>query len=361
MQSEEAKTIFSKRLRQARAMRGLSLRGLAGELKGAVSHNALAKYEKGEMMPGSDVLGQLADVLGRSPDFFFRPFTLQLKGIKFRKRMRLGTKEEETIREQAVEYFERYYEIEELVGEHRPFEGKLKVESIKTLEQAESAADHLRKKWKLGRDPLPNVVELLESKGIKVFGANTEDEAFDGFYADSDSGPVIVLTRTLDKNLLRKRMTAVHELAHVILPMAGSLSEKEEEKLVARFAGAVMLPKETFIAQFGEIRAGISLVELIELKVNFGVSISAIMMRARQLNIISEAVFLRFWKRYGSLWRSQKQEPGDDRYRGNESHSRFRQLVHRAVAEDQIGMSKGAALLNQSLGEFRRELQEVFV
>ncbi len=342
-------------------MRGLSLRGLAEALRGTVSHSALAKYENGEMMPGSDLIGQLADALGQSPDFFFRPFTLQLKEVKFRKRTHLATKEKEAIREQAVEYFERYHEIEELLGEPRAFAGKLDTPPIKTPEQAEAAAGQLRDEWQLGRDPLPNVVELLESRGIKVFEVDTGDDAFDGFYAWTEAGPVVVLASKLNSNLLRKRMTAVHELAHVILPMADALTEKEEEKLVNRFAGALLLPEETFVAQFGRARGAISLAELIELKTNFGASISAIMMRARQLELISEAVFLRFWKRHGSTWRSEKKEPGDDRYRGNESHSRFRQLVHRAVAEDQISLSKGAALLNQSLGDFRRELQEVFV
>ena len=83
--NEDAKDTFSRRLRQARVMRALSLRGLAETLKGAVSHNALAKYENGEMMAGSDVLGLLSDALKQPPDFFFRPFTLQLKEIKFRK------------------------------------------------------------------------------------------------------------------------------------------------------------------------------------------------------------------------------------------------------------------------------------
>jgi len=341
-------------------MRALSLRGLVEVLKGAVSHNALAKYENGEMMPGSDVLGQLADALGQPPDFFFRPFTLHLKEIRFRKRTRLGVKAHDAIQEQALEFFERYHEIEELLGESRGFDGKLKVKPVKTSEEAEAAADELRREWNLGRDALPNLVELLGSKGIKVFEAETEDEAFDGFSAETEAGPVVVLACKLNRNLLRKRMTTVHELAHIVLPMAESLDEKAEEAVVARFAGALLMPKETFIAVFGKLRSGITLAELIELKVNFGASISAIMMRARQLGLISEAVFVRFWKSAGQKWRSAREEPGDEEYQGNESHSRFRQLVQRAVAEDQISMSRGAGLLRQGFGEFRKGLQEMF-
>lgn len=355
--SDDIKSIFSCRLRQARTMRAFSLRDLAAALKDVVSHNALAKYENGEMMPGSDVLGQLADALGQPPDFFFRPFTLHLKDVKFRKRVRLGAKDEESIRERALEYFERYHEIEQLLGDERRFPGKLDGKSIKTLDEAEAAADELRKQWKLGRDPLANLSELLESMGIKVFEVDIQTDAFDGFCADTEAGPVIVVSNRL--NLLRKRMTIVHELAHLVLHFPESVSEKDEEKLVSRFAGAFLMPKEKFIAEIGKYRKGISLAELIELKVNFGASIWAIMMRARQLNLITEAVFTRFCK-VAVSWRSDKREPGDERYQGNEGHSRFRQLIHRAVAEGQISASKGAGMLNQGLGDLRKELREMF-
>ena len=43
--------------------------------------------------------------------------------------------------------------------------------------------------------------------------------------------------------------------------------------MAARFAGAFLLLRDTFIAEFGKMRRGISLVDLIELKVNFGASI----------------------------------------------------------------------------------------
>ena len=354
----ETRQIFGRRLRQARAIRGLSLRELSDLLKNAVSHNALAKYEKAEMMPGSETLGLLADALAQPLDFFFRPFTLKLEQIKFRKRARLSKKAEASIREQALEYFERYHAIEELTGEIREFEGKARSKPIATPEEADDAADALRDRWDLGRDPLPNLVELLEAQGIKVYETELEEPDCDGFSAETESGPVIVLAPTT--NLLRKRMTLAHELAHVVLPLAESLSAAEEENIAKRFAGSLLLPKETFSAEFGKIRNAISLAELIEMKATFGASIFAIMMRAKQLGLISEAVFVRFCKE-AVAWRSAKREPGDDRYCGNESHSRFKQLVQRAVAEDQISMSKGAALLRQNLGTFRRELQEVFV
>lgn len=341
-------------------MQALSLRGLAEALQGRVSHNALAKYENGEMMPGTDVLGHLADALKQPPDYFFRAFTLNLKEVKFRKRASFGLKEEKAISEQSREFFERYHEIEELLGETRKFEGKLDIEPLKNVGDAEVAARELRIRWELGFDPLPNIVELLENKGIKVYEVKVQGDGFDGFSAETEIGPVIVLGQHLNNNLLRKRMTSVHELAHIILPLAADLSEKEEESIAARFAGAFLLPKDAFIAEFGKIRKSISLAELVELKINFGASIWAIMMRAQQLGLITEAVFMRFCQT-ANAWRSDKREPGDDKYRGNESHSRFKQLVQRAVAEDQISLSKGAALLHQSLGDLKVDMQRLFM
>jgi len=354
---DDIKTTFSRRLRQARTMCGLSLRGLGEALKDAVSHNALAKYENGQMMPSSEILGQLADVLKQPLDFFFRPFTLRLEHIRFRKRVRLGIKQEESIRARALEFFERYHEVEQLIGEARKFAGKLPTKEIRNPEGAETAANMLREKWKLGCDPLGSLVELLESQGIKVFEVEDDTGAFDGFSADTEAGPVIVVSKNL--NPLRKRMTIVHELAHVVLEVADSISGKEEELIAARFAGALLMPKEKFEADFGKIRRSISLAELIELKVNFGASIWAVMMRARQLELITEAVFVRFCQ-FAASWRSEKKEPGDERYQGNENHSRFRQLIHRAVAEGDMSLSKGAGMLNQSIGDLRGDLRDLF-
>lgn len=353
------KELFALRLHQARTMRGLSLRGLSDAVKGAVSHNALAKYEHGKMMPDSEVLSVLARALGQSPDFFFRPVALKLSKLRYRKRNSLQTKAQRALEQSALEYFERYHEIEEILDQRPSFPGRLRIAPLRLPEDADAAADRLRTAWMLGRDALPNVVEMVEAHGIKVYEVDTRERAFDGFSAETEAGPVIVLAGWLNDNLLRKRMTTIHELAHIVLPLPESLSERDEEAIVKRFAGALLLPRERFEAAFGSTRHMISLAELIDLKANFGASIWAIMMRARELGLITEAVFHRFLQ-VQRTWNLDQGEPGDDAYRGNETYSRFRQLVHRAASEDQISLSKGASLLNQGVDRFRRELRQVY-
>ena len=45
--------LFGQRLTNARKMAGLSLQDLANKMENAITRQALNKYEKGEMMPGS--------------------------------------------------------------------------------------------------------------------------------------------------------------------------------------------------------------------------------------------------------------------------------------------------------------------
>jgi Zn-dependent peptidase ImmA (M78 family)/transcriptional regulator with XRE-family HTH domain len=358
----EISQVFFHRLRQARAMAKLSLRELSDAIGNRVSYNALSKYEKGEMMPSGEVLAALAAALHQPADFFFRAFRVELAGIKFRKRVKLSAAEQGAILEKAKDFFERYNEVEQLLGCAISFERPFADEDVVANEtDAENAACRLRKdKWNLGGDPLPNVHELLELKGIKVHEAKTMDEAFDGFSGMANGSPVVVIAGWLDKNLPRKRMTEVHELAHVVLNIPGTLPHNEMEKVVSRFAGALLLPEESFRKMFGEHRRTISLGELIQIKAFFGASTMAIMKRAEQLDLIPRAVYERFWMVANQQgWRSDG-EPGDEKYRGNESHSRFQQLVFRAVAEGVISSSKGAAYLNIGLDEFRGQFQQLF-
>ena len=352
-------TPFPARLKQARTMCGFSLRELAEKIGGAVSYAALSKYEHGQMLPNSTVVISLAQALSQSPDFFFRPFRLQLTSVRFRKRSALGGTEEKAFLERARDHFERYQEIEELLGEARKFAPPFANASAKSVEDAEDLARKLREKWKLGTDPLPNIQELLEENGIKVFELPTEDRHFDGLKADTEAGPVVVLAGWLRQNLPRMRLTEVHELAHIVLPIPKGMPEAEEEKIANRFAGAFLLPEDPFKKAFGHHRNQLGIGELVEMKRTFGASIMAIMKRAEQLGLVSEAVYKRFCM-YANQhrWRTEG-EPGDDAYVRPEKSGRFRRLILRAVAEDVISVSSGAEHLGLGLHEMRQELKTV--
>jgi Zn-dependent peptidase ImmA (M78 family)/transcriptional regulator with XRE-family HTH domain len=349
--------VFGERLKQARTMKGWSLRELAVATDGKVSHNALARYERGEMSPGSGILVAVAMAVQQPADFFFRSFTVNLGEISYRKRVALAGKKVKAAVEQATDFFERYCEAEELTGDIIAFKPPfLAADTISKPEDADMFADKLRMKWELGNDPIPSVVGLLERKGFKVCELEL-DLKMDGFSAEADGRPLVVLGQIDNKP--RKRMTCVHEAAHIILPMPDD--DKLEEKIAYRFAGAFLLPQEVFVYEFGKFRNRIGLSELMELKDVFGVSMMGIMVRAKQLQMISNETYVKFCKYANKPGWRKKGEPDDGRCMCDETPARFKQLVRRAVAEERITLSKGAALLKQDLNSFRKELQGMVV
>jgi len=344
---------FGARLKAARKMAGMSLQELADATGNSITKQAISKYEKEMMFPGSEILNSISNALGVKTGYFHRQSRVQLTRLEFRKRSRLSKKDEDRVRHLTLDFLERFIEIEQVMGQEHLFRNPLKDYGVANQADVESAAMHLRKAWDLGNAPVSNLMELLEDKGVKILEVDLP-EKFDGLSAWADEIPVISVNKNRD--LVRKRFTIVHELAHLMLSF-GNCSPDDLEKLCHNFAGAFLVPKEKMVEELGPKRTRITLFELKKLKGIYGISIMALMVRAKNLEIISESIYKKFFIIASqSGWRSGKeQEPGQ--YIGREYANRFSQLVAWAVAEDIITMSKGAELMNLKLPEFRKGFQ----
>lgn len=310
-------------------------------------------------MPDSDMLAIISESLNVRPDYFFRDTTVELGKIEYRKLKRMSAKEETKVAEITREYLSRYLELEEILGIRLDYKNPLESQPvISQYEQVNTAAAELRKKWHLGCDPIYNVAELLEDKGIKVVKV-TADYAFDGLQTwVNDSIPVIAYNAAKHQKPDRIRFTLLHELAHLLLQFEDSLSHGEKERLCHQFASAVLLPESTIKAELGERRNKLSLKELGNIKRQYGISIQAIAMRAQACGIVTEGYMRQFWFMMNhNGWRTD--EPPSYNYTGQEGSCRFDQLLYRALVEEQISMSKAAALKDQPLAQFRKE-NEVF-
>lgn len=349
--------IFAMRLRSARLMKGFSLQDLANALENALTRQALHRYEKGEVIPDTETISRLGKALDVNSDYFFRNTRVELTQIEYRKLNKMSQKESIAIREVTKEYLSRYIELEEILGISKDFENPLKhIGPIDSYARANEAAIQLRQKWNLGHGAIFNIIEMLEDKSIKVVRLNVHD-AFDGLEALVNGRfPVVAYNSSHVKKNDRIRFTLLHELGHLLLQF-GDISEKKKETLCNQFAAAMLLPEETLRSEIGEHRNKLSIKELANIKKQYGISIQAIVLRAKDCGIINEHYTKQFFFLFKQMnWKLD--EPYE--YIGVEESNRFEQLLFRALIEEQISMSKAASLNNQSLAEFKRQHQMMF-
>lgn len=345
--------IFSDRFRSARLLNGMSLQDLADKMGNKISRQALHKYEKGDVIPDSEMLSNLSEALGVRPDFFFRETKIEMSEIEFRKLKNLSAKDEQRIVEEVKDILSRYLELEEILAIQTVFINPLKgkITEINSFDEVEKAAAIVRTAWNMGEDPVANSFELLEDNHIKIIEIEA-GESFDGMQTWVNGNiPVIAINRDRVKSPDRRRFTAIHELAHLLLPI-NHLPEKKKETYCHQFAAAFLLPAATAYKEIGNKRSKVMIQELGVLKKQYGISIQAIIMRARDLNIITNSYCTQFFYYMNQMgWKVT--EPIE--YHGEERSDRFTQLLFRALGEDLISNSKAASLQNQSLAEFREK------
>lgn len=350
------KSDIGMRIRSARLLAGFSLRELSKRLEGLVSHTAINKYEKGTLIPDGKALIALSKALDVNTDFFLRPITLKISQIEFRKRSKLLVKDINSIKETVMDTVERYVELESFLNLNDPFVNPISDLAIATAFDVELAVEQLLDVWDIGTNAIPNVIELLEDKEIKVIELDASDQ-FDGLSGWANGIiPVIVINKNF--SVERKRFTALHELGHLLLNCHDELGKKEIEKMCHRFAGAVLLPKSAIFSELGEKRNAVSINELIFIKESYGISIQAIMARAKDLGIISNDHYVRFRMRVNQNV-NLKKEIGYGNFKSSEQSTRFKQLLYRAASEEIITFSKAASLANLKLAEFRDELMAI--
>ncbi len=338
------------RIQQARKASGLSMRELAQ--KADVSAMAISKYEANKNTPSSGVLLALSKALGVRSEYFFRQTKVELKEIEYRKHAKLPKKVLYQIEGDVIEQIERFLQLEEFLPTNpiKVFELpkglKAKVESY---DEVETIADSFRKSWGLGCNPIPDLIDTIEERGVKVFQSHIpHDDKFDGLAAQVNGTPIIVVGKDWLGD--RQRFTIAHELGHMALH--GRLTkELNEEKAANRFAGAFLVPSKETIKELGESRNWLEPAELHVLKHSYGLSMRGWIYRASDLGILNQSSSRKMWNYfYRNKW--VKKEPGDPL--APEEPKLFKQLVFHALAEDLIGESKAAELLHMPIISFRK-------
>jgi Zn-dependent peptidase ImmA (M78 family)/DNA-binding XRE family transcriptional regulator len=341
---------IGERIKQARSMRGMSLRDIAQRAE--LSAQAISKYERGHDLPSSGALVRLAKGLDVRVEFFLRPHRVDKIVPAYRKRSTLKAKHESEVLAKVRDWLERYLEVERVrsLDELKFSPPKGFPYPVGSWDDAEKAAVSLRRAWGLGLDSIENLTELLEDKGVKV-GTIEADEEFDACTFDAHAEgriPVIVTRYGLPGD--RQRLSLAHELGHLLLAPEGKL---DREKVAYRFAGAFLVPEPTARFELGDHRRILDLYELHLLKHKYGLSMQAWIYRARDLGIVSQPTAAALFKRF-KVHGWHKQEPGDPC--PPETPKRFDRLVMQALAEAAISEGRASELLGKPLRRFLSEV-----
>ncbi len=361
---------FGYRLSSARKMAGMSLQELSDKLGNeGVSRQSINKYEQGKMKPESRVLIALANALNVSVDYFYSEpkAAVKLENVDYRKFItRVSKGEQDAIEEKTKAAIERYLELEDILRIKEKPEYFTFKKVIDKPELAEEAAQALRKEWELGYDPIPDVVRMLVDKGYKIIEIEGP-EGFDGLKAevpDKSSKPellkIIVLNKIKnnDYDKVRRRFTALHELAHHALKFPGNMPEKDKEKLCHKFACAVLYPEKMARRELHKDRFHFYEPELVLIKERWGISIAAIFSRARQLGIINDYVYRTFnigYKKRG--YHLPGKEPGS--FNSKESPARMESLVYLGLAKEVLTINEAAHFAGISSWKLREQMNQL--
>src|SRR3990172_8124728 len=340
--------MIGERINQARKAAGLSLRALAE--KAGISAMAISKYETGKSTPSSGVLLSLSKALEVPVEYFLRTAKIKLHEPEYRKHRKLPRKLQTRIEGDVLEQVARFFELMDLlpsgpISRFRIPEGL--PDRVHTYADIEGAAEAVRGAWDLGSNPIPDLTDTLEERGIIVLQtAALHENAFDGLAATVNDVLVIVVGMGWPGD--RQRFTLAHELGHLILKDRLA-PELDKERAANRFAGAFLVPRREVLKELGERRTWLEPGELCALKKTYGLSMGGWLHRAQDLGVLSAAGYLKMYQFFGAHgW--VKNEPCDEY--PCEEPKLFQQLVFRALGEDLIGESKGAELLRKPLKEF---------
>lgn len=302
------------RLDQILAVRGLSQIQLASLV--GVSPGTISKWRAGNQIPEKEALARLATVVNVSEEWFTRPVQALLEQPLFRSNAQAlvtarGMLKARTEWVQDIGYaLQEFLDFPDLNLPVRDFQNPLEI----STEDIEEAAIECRKCWKLGRVAIQDLALAAESAGIILVREQTGIAQIESLSAWSTvlNRPIIYLSA--DKgNAYRSRFDLAHEIGHLILhshviDTANPERHRLLEKQAHDFAGALLLPAETFAR---EVQLPVTLDDLLLLKKRWGVSVAAMIMRLKAMHMIDKEETSRLYRRRSARW-GAKFEPGDD-------------------------------------------------
>ena len=345
------------RIRLARDLRGLTQREVVDRMDNPISPPALSQIEAGKLRPGNETLDELAKVLEVPPSFFAAQWPARSNPVTFFRNLRSTSVRE---RRQAAARTQLLADFTTALEQHVRLP-EVSVPPIPAArgassDEIESIALRVRDGWQLGREPIPHVVRTLERRGIAVARLRTGSTAVDAFSTPDGRRPLVLLTDDKSDNYVRSRLDASHELGHLVMHRDEEPGSKEVERQAQEFGSCFLLPSECALAELPSRLDAAGWSRLAEMKRIWGISIAALLYRARSLRVISQDAY-QSAMRYMSARGWRKQEPGDHEMGAPEAPLLLERAVRRAEVELGVDLESLAEAAHLPSGDIRSLLE----
>jgi Zn-dependent peptidase ImmA (M78 family)/transcriptional regulator with XRE-family HTH domain len=153
---------------------------------------------------------------------------------------------------------------------------------LDALTTPKDAARAVRKAWRMPAGPVPDLIGVLEEAGVLVLVRDLGSAHLDAVSQfDGARAPLVLVNSWAPAD--RCRFSLAHELGHLVLHRVPGGADQERQ--ADAFAAEFLMPASQIRPSFS---SGVDLGRLAELKMQWKVSMSALLRRAQTLNAITE-------------------------------------------------------------------------
>jgi len=263
-----------------------------------ISQATLSKLESGQAEIDGDKWDRLADLLGVPSSAFYDIQDSVAPARIFHRKHK--TTPQTAIRKVGAELALARLRVNDLLGRQRTILRRYDLDG--GFNSPQEIALLLRDELGLGREPIGDLVAVLESAGAVVLRWPLETIHVDAVASWEDDGlPVILIGAHVPAD--RQRFTMAHELGHAVMHDADASEDQERE--ADAFASEFLLPGECLRVEW-PINASVE--TLIPVKRRWGLSLAALVRRALDLSLISEREY-RAWNINLSTTGMHRREP----------------------------------------------------
>jgi Zn-dependent peptidase ImmA (M78 family)/transcriptional regulator with XRE-family HTH domain len=296
------------RLTLARHLAGLRKSELAGKV--SRSPSAVTAWEAGTKKPTPANIAELAIGLEVDP-WFFAVRGQDIATISVAPHYRSLRSTTQILRDQALAYGQLVVDVASAIEVHAEFPApdvpEFPVE-LGDMTGPVEAARHVRREWAVGPGPAGHLVRLLENHGVLVVFSPPGAASIDAYsFAAADRAACVLNPIKLD--YYRQRFDVAHELGHLVMHGEAEPGSKAIEDQAHRFASEFLLPADEIYDSLPTSMGRASWTTLFRLKEQWGVSVGALLFRARQLGRLSDVSYRNAMIRMSQEgWR--RHEPG---------------------------------------------------